>query len=366
MAHRTSLLFLAGALLALLPLLWQVASPFLNSFILAAVLAIVTDPLKEWLSHRSRRPALAAFVTTLATVLVVGTIVVAAGVTITGELTAGYNALNQRSLEEGGWPALATHTADRVIDALAAYLPVNKAAIRAELIDRMRDASGYLLGNIGAAVGGLTTLLITGLLVTVFLYVLLRFGRQWVAVLCDLTPLDAPTTASLLRTVHDSVVANVVGVCAVVVGQALLLGVGFWFVGLRSPALWGTVGGLASIIPLIGAPLVWVPVVIAFVLNDAYGKALMLGLWGAFVVGSVDNLLRPLVVGARDRRHPILIALAAAGGTYAFGPFGIVLGPLLVSISAALWKEIRKLLAFPAVTAPSVENGQDTGGSPTQ
>lgn len=114
--------------------------------------------------------------------------------------------------------------------------------------------------------------------------------------------------------------------CAVAVGQGLLLGLGFWFVGLRSPVRWGAVGGLTSIIPVVGAPLVWAPVVIAFALGGAYGKAVLLGGWGSLVVGSVDNLLRPFVVGARDKHHPMLIALAAIGGTYAFGPLVILLG----------------------------------------
>jgi predicted PurR-regulated permease PerM len=110
--------------------------------------------------------------------------------------------------------------------------------------------------------------LITGLLVTVFLYFLLRYGEDWVSRLTALIPLDPFISMSILRTVHDSVVANVTGVLAAVVGQGVLLGLGFWFVGLRSPVLWGAIGGLASIIPVVGAPLVWVPVVIAYIFLD--------------------------------------------------------------------------------------------------
>jgi predicted PurR-regulated permease PerM len=209
----------------------------------------------------------------------------------------------------------------------------------------MKAASGYLLNNIGTAVGGATTVFITGVLVTIFLYFLLRYGEDWIGRLAILTPLDSRTTASILRTVNDAVVANVNGVFAAAVGQGLLLSLGFWFVGVRSPVLWGAVGGLASIIPVVGAPLVWVPVAIAFLLMGSYWKALLLGIWGSLVVGSVDNVLRPFVVGARDKQHPMLIALAAVGGTYAFGALGILLGPLVVSLVAALLKEIRELVS---------------------
>jgi predicted PurR-regulated permease PerM len=77
----------------------------------------------------------------------------------------------------------------------------------------------------------------------------------------------------------------------------------------------------------------------------AYWKALLLILWGALFVGSVDNVLRPFVVRAHSKQHPMLIGLAAIGGTYAFGPLGILLGPLLISLVAAILNEIQKLVA---------------------
>jgi predicted PurR-regulated permease PerM len=345
MSKRGSLIFLAVVLASLLPSLLQIAWPFLTSFILASILAIVINPANKWLSRRVHRLGLATFLTTFATVFLLGIILAFAGLAITRELTTTYDALSRRSLEEGGWPALVTHTADRVVDALATRLPLNKDAIRTELLNRMKAATGYLLNNVGAAVGGVTSILITGLLVIIFLYFLLRHGGDWIGRLAVLIPLDPRVTASLFKTVRDSVVANVNGVLAVAAVQGLLLGLGFWFVGVRSPVLWGAFGGLASIIPVVGSPLVWVPVVIAFVFMGSYWKALLLGLWGALVVGSVDNVLRPFVVRARDKQHPMLIALAAIGGTYAFGVLGILLGPLVVSLVAALLKEIQKLVS---------------------
>ncbi len=345
MARRRPLIFLAIILAALLPSLLQIAWPFLTSFILASILAIVINPANQWLGRRVHPLGFATFLTTFATVILLGIIVAFAGLSITRELTTTYNALSRRSLEEGGWPALVTHTTDRVVDAVATRLPVDKDAIRSALVDRMKAVTGYLVNNAGAAIGGVTTILITGLLGTIFLFFLLRHGEDWIDRLAGLMPLDPRITASLFKTVHDSVVANVYGVLAVASAQGLLLWLGFWFVGVRAPALWGAIGGLASIIPVVGCPLVWVPVVIAFVFMDLYWKALLLGLWGALIVGSVDNVLRPLVVRVRVKQHPMLIGLAAIGGTYAFGPLGILLGPLLVSLAAAVLKEIQKLAA---------------------
>jgi predicted PurR-regulated permease PerM len=345
LSKRGPLIFLAVLLASLLPSLLRIAWPFLTSFILASILAIVINPANQWLNRRVHRLGLATFFTTFATVLLLGIVLASAGFALAQELTATYEGLSRRSLEEGGWPALVTHTADRVVDALATRLPLNAAEIRAELLDGMRTVTGYLRNNLGAAVGSVTSVLITGLLTTIFLYFLLRHGEDWIRWLAALTPLDPRVTASLFRTVHDSVVANVNGVLAVGFGQGLFLSLGFWFVGVRSPALWGAIGGLASIIPVVGSPLVWVPIVIAFIFMGSYWKALLLGLWGILVVGSVDTVLRPFVVGARDKQHPMLIALAAIGGTYAFGVLGILLGPLVLSLVAALLKEIQALVS---------------------
>jgi len=343
MSKRGSLIVLALLLAALLPGLLQIAWPFLTSFMLASILAIVINPANAWLIRRVHRPGIATSLTTFVTVLLLGSIFAFAGLALARELTHTYDALSRRSLEEGGWPSLVTHTTDRLVGALAAYLPLDKDAIRTQILDGTRTFTGYLLNSAGAAVGSVTSALITGLLTTFFLFFLLRHGEEWIDRLADLAPLDPAITASLVQTVRLSVVANVYGMLAVAVSQGLLLVFGLWFVGVRSPVLWGTIGGLASIVPVVGSPLVWVPVVIAFVFMGSYWKALILGLWGALIVGSVDNVLRPYVVGAHEKQHPVLIALAAIGGTYAFGVLGILLGPLLVSLAAALLKEIQGL-----------------------
>jgi|WetSurMetagenome_2_1015567.scaffolds.fasta_scaffold182636_1 predicted PurR-regulated permease PerM len=344
MKQKSALIFLTIVLAILLPLLLQVAWPFFTPFILASILAIMLHPVKEWLRVRTRRPGMSSFLTTFAAVLLLGVLVAFVGLSLTQELTNVYNGLSRRSPQEGGWPSLAARTTDRVADAVATRLPIDKDAIRTELLDRMKGASAYLLSNVGVAVGGVTNAVVNGLLGTIFLYFLLRYGSDWVARLAALTPLDSRTNDRLLRTVRDSILANLSGMLAVIVAQGLFLSLGFWFIGVRSPALWGMLGGLASIVPVVGAFLIWAPVAIAYVLMGAYGQALFLVLWSSLVVGSVDNFLRPWIVGKRNELHPMLIALAAIGGTYAFGALGILLGPLLVSLVAVLIQEIQPLI----------------------
>jgi predicted PurR-regulated permease PerM len=189
----------------------------------------------------------------------------------------------------------------------------------------------------------MTSILITSVLAVIFLYYLLLYGDVWLRRASALAPLSPDVTAKLLHAAHRSIVANVNGVLVVALAQGLFLSLGFGFVGIASPLQWGVVGGVASVIPFVGATLVWVPAVIGFVVMGAYWKAVMLGLWGALVVGSVDNILRPLVIGARDKQNPVLIGFAMLGGTYAIGPLGLLIGPLVISLTGAVVEEIQKM-----------------------
>src|SRR3982751_1545637 len=138
MPPRAPLIFLALVLAALLPFVFQIARPFLTPFLLASILAILMTPAKNWLGVPLHRPALATFLTTVTTIFLLGTVLAFVGFALTQELTTAYDALSRRSLEEGGWPALVTHPTDRVVDAVAPRLPVNKEAIRAEFLVRLK------------------------------------------------------------------------------------------------------------------------------------------------------------------------------------------------------------------------------------
>jgi len=159
-----------------------------------------------------------------------------------------------------------------------------------------------------------------------------------------------------LRVTHHSIVANVNGVLAVALAQGLFLGLGFWFLGIGSPMLWGLFGAIASVIPFVGSTLIWVPFVIGLIFLGSYWKALVLGLWGGLVVGSLDNILRPLIVGAQEKEHPVLLGFAMLGGTYAFGPLGLILGPLVVSLAGAVVQELHSLGAMNQKVPASATN----------
>lgn len=205
----------------------------------------------------------------------------------------------------------------------------------------------------GAAVGALTSSIVTGVLAAIFLFFLLKSGHRWVEQTIHMVPADPETTRRVIRTVQDAVIANVTGVLAVAFSHGLLLALAFWVAGIRSPLLWGLIGGIASIVPIVGAVFEWVSIVIGLALTGAQWKAIILALWCLVVVGTTDNIARPTVVGGRSQQHPVLIALAMIGGTEAFGFSGVLLGPVIVSLVSAIMVEIHR-----------ARNGDSSGGRP--
>ena len=352
MPQQKQRMFLGVVLGVLILFLLDSAWPFASAIILASILAVMLQPANTRLRRRLR-PGLASLVITSATVLVLAAAFALICITAVKTTRTAYRTLREQTNEEAVLPTLIVRTTDRIVDSVATRVPLPKATIRARVTEGMDVTGHYLLGLTQSALASMTSILITSVLAVVFLYYLLLYGDAWLRRASALAPLSPDITANLLRAAHQSIVANVNGVFAVAFVQGLLLSLGFGFVGIASPLQWGLVGAVASVIPFVGATIVWVPAVIGFVVMGAYWRAMMLGLWCVLVVGSVDNILRPLLIGARDKQNPVLIGFAMLGGTYVIGPLGLLIGPLVISLTGAVVEEIQKINAHGSAAAVS-------------
>ncbi|MCX7041251.1 MAG: AI-2E family transporter, partial [Gammaproteobacteria bacterium] len=118
--------------------------------------------------------------------------------------------------------------------------------------------------------------------------------------------------------------------------QGTLGGLMFWWLGLPEPLLWGIVMGMLAVVPVLGAFIVWVPAAILLALEGSIGSALLLTVWGALVVGGIDNLLYPMLVGNRLKMHTLVAFVSIVGGLIVFGPSGLILGPVVFTVTRLL------------------------------
>jgi predicted PurR-regulated permease PerM len=329
-------------LAALVLLLLKIAWPFVSSLVLATMVATVVHPANKRLNGRLRRPGLASFLTTAVTVVVLGAPLVFTCITVVKSAKSSYKAATQRSLDASESPVGLTSATDRIVDLLAKRLPVPRETLQAQVTAGMSTVARYLVVVTGGIILSTTSILVTTVFATIFLFYLLRYGEGWLAHATRLLPFGQDASANLIQTAHQSILANVNGVLGVALAQGAFLGLGYWLVGIASPLQWGVVGAIASIVPFVGATIVWAPEVVWLVFMGSYGKALALGLWGGLVVGLLDNFIRPWIVGSRESQNPVLVGFVMLGGTFAIGPLGLLLGPLVVSLTGAVIQELKK------------------------
>ena len=163
-------------------------------------------------------------------------------------------------------------------------------------------------------------------------------------------PLQRVQWQDIISRTRDVIGATVYGVLAISAIQGTLGTFIFWALGLPSPLLWGVVMFFLSMIPMAGAFLVWLPAALYLALIGAYLKAGILVAWGVLVIGSIDNVLSPKLVGRRARLHELLIFFAVLGGLQVFGVLGLVLGPVVVAMTLALIEMVRQSGGPPAET----------------
>ena len=145
-------------------------------------------------------------------------------------------------------------------------------------------------------------------------------------------------TRGYIQAVGVTVRAVVFGIVLTALAQGVLAGLGYWVAGIPAPALWGVITALISLIPFIG-PVVWIGLSLSLLAHGETQAALGLFMWGALVVSSVDNLIRPLVISGPTRIPLLLVFLGVLGGINAFGLIGLFLGPVLLAVSVAIWRE---------------------------
>lgn len=211
---------------------------------------------------------------------------------------------------------------------------------------------GLVLQSMGARLGGWGESLIQGSLTSIvtlmltlyFLFYLLRDGPHFRSGAAAILPLTRAEFDRLSDTIGNTIYAAFYGTVAVALLQGALAGLMFWWLDLPSPAFWGIIMGVLAIVPFLGAFVVWAPTALALAINGDIVSAVILTLWGVLVVGLIDNVIYPVLVGKRLEMHSLVSFVAILGGLALFGAHGVVLGPICVAATWTLhtiWRERR-------------------------
>lgn len=324
---------LLGVIALIVSLCLLVLYPFADVIAWSAVLAIAFHPVHVRLVQHTGRVTLSALI---CSVLVVMAILMPA-LFLTGLAINQYLALRDylQELSKGGFDPSAIAPLRQISEWLT-RMGLNATAIMgwvAQYAGELgRATAGYSLA-IAANISGVVVSFVFTIFAT---FLLLRDGEQLVRRLLDLLPFERARNDALLARIRDVIYASVYGVLVIAVIQGALSALMFWILGIPSAALWGAVTALTSVLPLVGSAAVWGPGTIYLVAIGRWPEAIVLGVWGGLVVSSVDNFVRPRLVGERVGLSELVTFFALLGGLRVFGLVGVVIGPLLFAVAASI------------------------------
>ena len=354
MSERRFLLVLVLAISALFVALIR---PFLVSLMVAAIVTGVLQPAYDWLlPHLRGRKNLTATAILLALMLVV----IIPLVLFLGMVTTQAVRITQ---QVGPWLAEQVGAGEQIPQRLLEQFPIlerlrpYQTQINARAAELTGKAGAFLASSLSAAAGGTVSFLLQLVVMLYALFCFLIDGRAILSRVMGYMPLPDQDKQLLLSRFVSVTRAMLKGTFVVGLIQGTLAGLGFAVAGIEGAVFWGTVMAVCALLPGIGAAIVWVPAVIYLALAGRTVAAIALAIWCAAIVGSVDNILRPRLVG-RDADMPaLLIFLGTIGGVIMFGMVGVLLGPIIAALFLSIWEMYGHIISGVIPARPDAQGG---------
>ncbi|WP_184148850.1 AI-2E family transporter [Sphingobium lignivorans] len=321
--------------------------PFFVAILWGVIAAILFTPVyHRLLAAFPRRPNTSAAITL---VLIVAMVIVPAillSMALIQEATLFYGRIQSGEIDFAMlFSRLRDNLPDWAVGVLERLGFADFEAARARLNAGIADILRVLAAQAVVIGQGAFSFLIALSVMLYLTFFLLRDGDDLSRRLMNSTPLRLAQREALLKQFVLVIRATIKGSIVVAILQGLIGGLVFWVLGVEGALLWGVLMGFFSLLPAIGTGLVWVPVSIYLFVSGAIVKSIILVLCGLFVIGLVDNLLRPILVGRDTRLPDYVVLISTLGGIELFGFSGVVIGPVIAALFIATWTIVSDMRA---------------------
>lgn len=332
--------FFFALLLVLLYGAFQILSPFLIAITCAAILAVLFYPLYAWLLKALRGRASAA---ALIVIVLMVLVVVLPGLKIVGFLSEEAVELVQSVREIVTGDGIKVWQEKPWVKGLLGWwnmvsfrLDMFKINWKDPLVQGAQVTSVFLVTHVSDIAQNVLLFAVNFIITLFTLFFFLRDGSDFCDRIRRLLPMDPEHQERLFNKVVDAIVAVVHGALVVSTLQGFLAGLAYWFLGVPFAAIWGAATAFAGLLPIGGTTLVTLPVSLYLFLQGDTLRGVIMLIWSLAVVGMVDNLVKPLFIGTRLRLPALVLFFSILGGISVFGALGLILGPVLFALLAAL------------------------------
>lgn len=330
--------FLVG--LVLLWIVFLIVRPFINSIFAGIIISYVFYPLYKQINRLFKKDGFSAFIASILVILIITVPFAFFLNTISKEAYVSYLVVKQKVIS-GDLFGIDCVNKENPLCSVSGFLgdvlsdPKNRFYIE----DTIQKTTTYILDNASNFIFSLPILLLNLFIIVFIMFYLFKDGKHVFDKIKRLLPFKRAYQEIIFKQFSDILYAVIYGQLLIALVQGILGGIGFFIFGIHSPILWGIAMAFFALIPFVGPPIIWGPIALMQVFtgmsqNDSLmiTNAILLALYGALVVGTIDNILRPKVIGERGRIHPVLVLLGVVGGLKLFGIVGLVVGPIILAI----------------------------------
>lgn len=334
--------FFIGLTIIVLTLLFLVMKPYFSLLFVSSILAVSFYPLyKKIVIKFNGQKSLAAIFSVFLIFVFVITPISLAFALLLQEAVGLYN-----SIAFNTGPSELVSGLNALIQKIDSFLPVGFTEPNFDLGLYTRDLLSWVIGHFNSVFAVIFGGILNFFLMLITLYYLFIYGEEIKKGLVVWSPLPDKYDEEFAETLRFSIDSVLRGRILVSVAQGFFVGLGFYVFGVGSPVLWGFIGGLASLVPIIGTSIVIIPAAAFLLISHHIYAGIGLLIWGAIIVGLVDNFISIIFFKDKIKIHPLIVLFSILGGVEIFGPIGFLVGPVVVSAFLALIDIYPYILPF--------------------
>jgi len=313
----------------------RLLAPFGSALLLAIILSIALHPIYSRLVKCVKgREKLSAFIMTLCVILlIIGPAMTLFGILTTQAIDVYQGIMN--GIQADKFPEAWTEAIDRVSSRFAKYPFLSMVDVKGLLLKGLGVISSGLAAQFGTLLKNTVILAIDLTVMLIALFFLFLKGESYYRIFIDMLPFSAEHKKAVAEKVHDTFMAVINGVFLIALVQGVLTGLGFALFGLPVPVFWGSLAAIVALFPIGGAALVWFPGVLFLYIKGSTMRSILFLFWGLVFVTLPDNIAKPMLIGRRAKIPTFLLFISILGGLDAYGVFGILLGPIVVTMLTA-------------------------------
>lgn len=352
------ILFFIAVFLLLFYLFYQVLKPFLISLFWAGILVLLLYPLYERVKKLLRhRAGISSLIMTILTICIIVVPLFLLTATLAVEIFDIYKSaqskgaiskvsafVNKSEIIE----TLKSHIPSSIIDEIESRFDVGKINLEEIVLKGIGKTSSYLVSMFQNIARNITSFIFNFAVMSAALFFFFRDGGKIHEEFMSLVPMNKSEKVKIAKIFSDTIYGVIIGSIVIALIQGILVGLIFWILGLSYSVLAGAISFILSILPVIGATFVWAPVGIYLLFTGSWIKGVILLLFGGLIISTIDNILRPIIIGGRVKLPTLFLFLSILGGIQVFGFSGIILGPVLLAVFISfieIYKQLYKELA---------------------